>query len=405
MNYQDLSDKTFCNLIFTKEDRLDIDYVEEAKIRKQTMVPFLCEVLQKKENYDGEDERGWGVIHAAYILGILADERSLPAFLTASRYADAYDIDWLYEALGECYVRIGPAAIPALKVRILEEHDPEEDSASLFELDGLWNIWGKYPETRQDIEAFFMTIIASAGKYYEIKSHLIADFAGLKRHDLRPLFEKLLDAGEYDPITISRADLDYFYNSDSPDHQPGFRKDLEAFYSREEIDARQQRWEEEDAKEEERLMKEEIINRFSHTGRNDPCPCGSGKKYKKCHLQAVEEEMARRRAEEAREEDATATGAVIWQEREYETMLRRLLAAKDRTGLFPDLKAKAIEAMTAPQAELMGKGLQGYFEPLFAQIGFSNTQETDSFRELFFAYYSVLASQYKDHPRDKGNIQ
>jgi hypothetical protein len=25
-------------------------------------------------------------------------------------------------------------------------------------------------------------------------------------------------------------------------------------------------------------------NRFSHIGRNDPCPCGSGKKFKKCHL-------------------------------------------------------------------------------------------------------------------------
>ena len=22
---------------------------------------------------------------------------------------------------------------------------------------------------------------------------------------------------------------------------------------------------------------------FTNVGRNDPCPCGSGKKYKKCH--------------------------------------------------------------------------------------------------------------------------
>lgn len=27
---------------------------------------------------------------------------------------------------------------------------------------------------------------------------------------------------------------------------------------------------------------EEAID-FSHVGRNDPCPCGSGKKYKDCH--------------------------------------------------------------------------------------------------------------------------
>jgi uncharacterized protein len=28
----------------------------------------------------------------------------------------------------------------------------------------------------------------------------------------------------------------------------------------------------------------EMARRFQTAGRNDPCPCGSGKKYKKCHL-------------------------------------------------------------------------------------------------------------------------
>jgi hypothetical protein len=31
---------------------------------------------------------------------------------------------------------------------------------------------------------------------------------------------------------------------------------------------------------------------FSGAGRNDPCPCGSGKKFKACHY---EREMSRRR--------------------------------------------------------------------------------------------------------------
>jgi preprotein translocase subunit SecA len=33
--------------------------------------------------------------------------------------------------------------------------------------------------------------------------------------------------------------------------------------------------------------------RLSSTGRNDTCPCGSGKKYKKCHLQKDEESHAK----------------------------------------------------------------------------------------------------------------
>ena len=27
----------------------------------------------------------------------------------------------------------------------------------------------------------------------------------------------------------------------------------------------------------------EMRRRFAHAGRNDPCPCGSGKKFKDCH--------------------------------------------------------------------------------------------------------------------------
>jgi hypothetical protein len=44
--------------------------------------------------------------------------------------------------------------------------------------------------------------------------------------------------------------------------------------------------------------------RLKTTGRNDPCPCGSGKKYKKCHLsedQAQEHEVLLKAQEEARE--------------------------------------------------------------------------------------------------------
>jgi hypothetical protein len=35
---------------------------------------------------------------------------------------------------------------------------------------------------------------------------------------------------------------------------------------------------------EDELATEPHVNPLRHIGRNDPCPCGSGKKYKKCHL-------------------------------------------------------------------------------------------------------------------------
>lgn len=63
--------------------------------------------------------------------------------------------------------------------------------------------------------------------------------------------------------------------------------------------------------------------RLSGTGRNDSCPCGSGKKYKKCHLSAdlaersaafaaqkaeAEARAAEKAAEEEEGDDATPKG-------------------------------------------------------------------------------------------------
>jgi hypothetical protein len=43
------------------------------------------------------------------------------------------------------------------------------------------------------------------------------------------------------------------------------------------------------------------------TGRNDPCPCGSGKKYKQCHLAADEAKERAARAKAAAEAPVPAT--------------------------------------------------------------------------------------------------
>ena len=49
-----------------------------------------------------------------------------------------------------------------------------------------------------------------------------------------------------------------------------------------------------------RLLHAALIGQLMDTGRNDPCPCGSGKKYKKCCL-AKDEAKARVEAREAQE--------------------------------------------------------------------------------------------------------
>ena len=57
------------------------------------------------------------------------------------------------------------------------------------------------------------------------------------------------------------------------------------------------------------MADEEYKQRLKSAGRNDTCPCGSGKKYKKCHLQADEESNSKALAKAREEAEAKAAEA------------------------------------------------------------------------------------------------
>ena len=46
------------------------------------------------------------------------------------------------------------------------------------------------------------------------------------------------------------------------------------------------------------MKQSDYDERLKNTGRNDPCPCGSGKKYKKCHLLKDEKALRKERLEQ-----------------------------------------------------------------------------------------------------------
>lgn len=68
----------------------------------------------------------------------------------------------------------------------------------------------------------------------------------------------------------------------------------------------------------------EQVIRGDKIGRNDPCPCGSGKKYKKCCLLKEAEKAAQEEAElQAWLEQDFAEGAKLLAEYEAEQAIRR----------------------------------------------------------------------------------
>jgi hypothetical protein len=399
--FADLSDEKFLDLIFTEEDRLGMDYIEEAKKRRNVVIPFLTRVLQERKNYQAEGKKFWAIVHAIYILGILGDIKAFDALLSASQFGNLFDIDWTWEALPECYLRLGKEAIPRL-MEFIEESKESESLAVSSELTGLWNFWEAYPEEKKRIEDFALKIIKDPDTHPEVRADLIASLAEIGRKDLNPFFDELFERGEVDLDTVNGDDLDYFLNHEPM--LPGHHDDLEGFYAVENIKKRQQRWKEEAQKEEQDHFEEQILKNLNQISRNAPCPCGSGKKFKKCHLLWAEEEQRRRAEEEDKEDEYLVTRRTISAERIAEMEIRQFLARKNQTALFAEIKAKALEAAKTPDREFQHRGYEKYFEPIFSKINFEGKKDFENFLAPFLEYFDAVATQLVDAPKDKNSI-
>ncbi len=98
-------------------------------------------------------------------------------------------------------------------------------------------------------------------------------------------------------------------------------------------------------------MVEAIIEqRHKNTGRNDDCPCGSGKKYKKCHLAQDEEALRAERTRLAAEaaEKAKAEQAKAEAEGKADEAAPREAAPE------PKIKPKEPAAKAAPKMPVGG---------------------------------------------------
>jgi hypothetical protein len=265
-----------------------------------------------------------------------------------------------------------------------------------------YGIYGR-PEERERIEAFLLGILKDPAVKPEARTNLIADFAQINRNDLKPLFEGYYERGKVDLETLTRAELDHFF--ENVHETPGFRCHLEGFYSFEEMEERHKRWEKEDKENVQSQVEKFILQNYKSNFMNDPCPCGSGKKFKKCHLRWAEEELLRLAAEKKMDEGSWSIEEAVSKEKSSESALRRLLARKGKTALFSEIKDRSLGLIKAPQSDLTTRGFDHYFGPILSKIEFESKGELQDFMNTLLEYHNALAAQFPpDYPRDRGSF-
>jgi hypothetical protein len=285
MDPRHLHNEELIDLVFTKEDRLTKGEVAEMIRRGTEILPTLSEIVMDRAFWVAELPEWWAPIHAAYVIGAIGGRESLTPLLSAIRWSDAYENEWVSEELPSILGSLGKSSYSATKAASLDRSAGW--SARSIAMDGLGSHAVRFPEVEEDVVKIIGGILCEKDEEFGARRSAAYVLIDLRRQD-------------YKRQLIGIAKEEENRTPPDPDWRPAFSpKDVELelslprrglefythdwmkFYEPQEIEKRQMRWAAEDMK-----KGPHIQSLPEHAGfivsRKDPCPCGSGKPYKRC---------------------------------------------------------------------------------------------------------------------------
>ena len=301
----ELSTAELTDILIEDEDRVPRKVIDECARRGDEMTEYLKTLHE--DNYFWLPEEGDGVWwlrhHAVMILGLIPSEQAGLLLVELMRRMSLEDDDnlqgWIAGYWPALFKNKPDSVLSALRDLCKDRNmdwyiranafDPVIAAASrqggeVLELTLAW-LAGIAEDEGEDWEcrlgAAGLLLYFPRAKYRQLLEGLEARQSGWGRH--------------FDMQSIEQAYAGQYY---APEWE--HFEDPWEFYEPEAIAKRQIRWREEDEKESQRNLKrnadypadpydpyydnEPYIRPEPKIGRNDPCPCGSGKKYKKCCL-------------------------------------------------------------------------------------------------------------------------
>lgn len=282
--YQALSDHDLLDLLYTAGDRLPREAADEILRRRERTTQELCDLVTDKAAWSQPLPEWWATVHATYLLAAMEDPHVLVHLLTALRWADAFDCDWVTEDLPSMFGRLGEPAYLALSGVIDDVtagpgaravalasaaaaalEDPQRLDAVLDKAASL---------VAQDNESLFLRQSAA---------NLLLDFHATRYGDLLRRFgkeeaERRKEDPEFQGVFYD-WEVDELLSEDSGQNLEYYRRNWMAFYDPEEIEHRAERWRRE---QEEGAATDGPASDAAPRDLRAPCACGSGRPFEQC---------------------------------------------------------------------------------------------------------------------------
>jgi len=304
------TDQALLDLLASEEDRVPRAAVDEILRRGPSMAPRLVEILEDEHSWNAALPRWWAVVHAAYLLAALQPPGALDVLIEALEHADEFEVEWITAEARSLLGSFGPPAIPALTSLALDPQGSESFRSLLCE--ALARIGHQHVEVRGEVLPVLRQIASDEFEESDVRA-----FAGCLLLDFALPEDRELVLSVADGWFFTRKHAEEIYDLHAPPRTTP-SDDWMEFYEPARIAERQEHWKAEDLAREQAEERPPMIQNKGATlqdldldpgvplpedlsgsipedeilptpiraepkpGRNDPCPCGSGKKYKKC---------------------------------------------------------------------------------------------------------------------------
>jgi len=231
----------------------------------QEHIPELIRMLKDDDlQYaDSTSNEVWAPLHAWRILGKLRAVEAIPALL---EQFDKDCDDWVSGEFPKVFALIGAPAIAALCTYLADSQNPFY--ARVCAADSLSNIGNAHPDARQDcINGLEVQLRQYRHNDRSFNGFLVCYLLDLSAVEALPTIQEAYRNDCVDPsITGDCEDAEIRLGVRDMRTTPRPRFNLFGL-----SEASQQ-------------LPTTLHSKKQKIGRNDPCPCGSGKKYKKCCL-------------------------------------------------------------------------------------------------------------------------
>ena len=233
------------------------------------LIRLACDAALHRGDPDGDE--AWAPMHALRALGQLRAEESVAPILAFIR--EAGDDEVMADEVPVVLSLIGAAAIPSIAEFLSDL--PTTASPAIRAMEGLKKIGQRHPACRDEC----VTILTRVLKQHSHVDRSINGFAIWNLIDLAAS-----EAMDTIRQAFRRKSVDLSIVGDEEDVEIALKLRTRRSMPRPDFRIAQPGWLEcSDA--EHVLSQTGTTRRTINIGRNDPCPCGSGKKYKKCCLQ------------------------------------------------------------------------------------------------------------------------